>query len=259
MGTRIKATQLRATSITDLTNTTWFFNQYNLILGNATRTFSINFTSYNHNYTSLSIIPGMTSINYNGTNVYNEDDLGGWMLDDFRTITITGGSDTTNTTLISWLQTNATNQTPTPSGTNHTHLGSLSIIKKHFGDLEVIKETLNGVTIYEKGSPSPSSYQVTFTASDNWSSQSSGYVKIYDGQDNTGTLLLDQTPANKSAYPITLEVTSGYCAIYVYGPSTLGLWLSSNDYEDSPAGLGYWRYTIDKDGTIDISITDFDD
>lgn len=84
-------------------------------------------------------------------------------------------------------------------------------------------------------------------------------MKIYDGQDLTGTLLLNQTPANKSAYPITLEVKSGYCAIDVYGPSTMGLWVSSNDYADGPSGLGYFRYTTDKDGTIDISITDFDD
>lgn len=128
------------------------------------------------------------------------------------------------------------------------------------GEIYYITED-SGTYAYEKlpEKSQTQSYQVTFTASDSWSHQSLGYVKIYDGQDLTGTLLLNQTPANKSAYPITLEVTSGYCAIDVNGPSTLGLWLSSNDYADGPSGLGYFRYTIDKDGTIDISITDFDD
>ena len=32
-----------------------------------------------------------------------------------------------------------------------TQIGDLSIIKKHFGDLEIIKEVLNGTTIYEAG------------------------------------------------------------------------------------------------------------
>lgn len=104
------------------------------------------------------------------------------------------------------------------------------------------------------------SYQVTFTASGTWTNQSLGYVKIYDGPNTTGTLLLDQTPANKSAYPITLEVSSGYCCVDLYGPAPApGTDVTSNDYADSPSGLGYWQFAIDKDGTINIEIYDFDD
>lgn len=129
------------------------------------------------------------------------------------------------------------------------------------GEIYYITED-SGTYAYEKlpEKAQTQSYQVTFTASDSWSHQGKGYVKIYDGEDILGTLLLDQTPANKSLYPITLGITSGYCSIQVYGPSTLGLWLSSDDFVDSTiSGAGWFRFTIDKDGTIDISITDFDD
>lgn len=159
MGTRIKATQLTASSVSDLTNTTWVFNS-GVYVTSAFNTIYINFNSYHNNYTSISFNNNMGTLKYNNTIVYDEENIGGWMLEDFQEITITGGNDVTNSQFISWLEENATNITPTPSGTNHTHLGSLSIIKKHFGDLEVIKETLNGVTIYEKGSPAPSSNQV---------------------------------------------------------------------------------------------------
>lgn len=104
------------------------------------------------------------------------------------------------------------------------------------------------------------SHQVTITADGAWANEQLGYVKIYDGQDTTGTPLLDQTPANKSAYPITLEITSGYCSIDINGPALApGTDVSSDDYANSPSGLGYWQFTIDKDGSLNIYIGDFDD
>ena len=172
MGTRIKATQLRTSSVSDLTNTTWIINNSpDVQVTMSEETYNITFTSNNSTFVRLGIVydigsdmgdgPLNQGLNYyydsySSDKVYNSR-TNIWNNDAYKTIEITGGEDVTNSTLISWLQTNATQQTPPePSGTNHTHLGSLSIIKKHFGDLEVIKETLNGVTIYEKGSPSPS-------------------------------------------------------------------------------------------------------
>lgn len=129
------------------------------------------------------------------------------------------------------------------------------------GEIYYITED-SGTYDYEKlpEKSSAQSYQVTFTASGTWTNQSLGYVKIYDGQDTTGTLLLDQNPALKSAYPITLTISSGYCCVDLYGPAFApGTDVTSEDYGNSPSGLGYWQFTIDKDGSLDIYIGDFDD
>ena len=179
MGTRIKATQLRTSSISDLTNTTWIINNSpDVQVTMSEEIYNISFNSNNTSFVKFGIVydigsdtgdgPLNQGLNYyydsySSDKVYNSR-TNIWNNDAYKTIEITGGTDVTNATLISWLEANATNITPEPSGTNHTHLGSLSIIKKHFGDLEVIKETLNGVTIYEKGSPSPS--LISFTIAD---------------------------------------------------------------------------------------------
>ena len=129
------------------------------------------------------------------------------------------------------------------------------------GEIYYITED-SGTYTYEKlpEKSSAQSYQVTFTADGAWANEIYGGVKIYDGQDTTGTLLLDQNPANKSAFPMTLTITSGYCSIELYGnalsPSTE---VTSDDYADSPSGLGYWQFTIDKDGSLNMFVGDFDD
>lgn len=117
-----------------------------------------------------------------------------------------------------------------------------------------------------ESSPTPSSYSVTFTASGNWSSSSQGSIAIIDGQDTSGTELFYQNPANKLAYPITLSVSSGYCCILFCGPFIDPEEATSNDYTIVETQMieykgVYWYChiaTIDKDGTIDINIGDFD-
>ena len=90
--------------ISDLTGTTWRFNlsiEY-FNVGSAT----INFTSNNNNYTIIRIYPSIDhdfSLRYGSTNVYD----GGWKNESYRTISITGGTDATNSDLISYIQSNA--------------------------------------------------------------------------------------------------------------------------------------------------------
>lgn len=116
-----ESTETISSIITDLTGTVWYFNE---VLEQIQESFyyNINFTSNNISYIkiswSYSSIPqaSMTlkySPNINSdTTVYN-DGVGVifdyWdNLETYRTISITGGADATNSNLISWLQDNAT-------------------------------------------------------------------------------------------------------------------------------------------------------
>ena len=100
-------------------------------------------------------------------------------------------------------------------------------------------------------------YTVTFTASNDWRNSYSGIVRIYDGDDETGTLLLEQNPADKSAFPMQFNITSGFCKIKFDGAGLWGCSINSSDF-DSIAYDGYSGiFKIDKNGTIDLSVYDF--
>lgn len=111
--------KVKAETITDLTNTTWYLNP-----SINTNTFAyINFTANNNTYTYFRCYyddeRGIRVIKYDNTTVYGNSWLDN---DNYRTIYITGGTDATNSTFISWLQANATQQTPpTPTGTQITY------------------------------------------------------------------------------------------------------------------------------------------
>ena len=133
-------------SVSDLTNTTWVFNESQTWTTDLN--YDINFTSNNTQYTKLYVYydDALDYYYYNSSvgyyNVYHYS----WINQEYRTIHITGGTAVTNTTLINWLQAHATQQLPT---TPKTMFGNLPIITKHFGNLEVIKEVLNGVVVYQ--------------------------------------------------------------------------------------------------------------
>lgn len=108
-----------------------------------------------------------------------------------------------------------------------------------------------------------SGYEVTFTASGGWINEESGYIAIYDGQDNTGTLLLEQRPANKSTFPTTVNVSSGYCYIYLSGLMILGS-ITSTYYTISDGDISdvvdFGLYVeVNKNGTINIYVSNWDD
>lgn len=117
-------------TISDLTNTTWLFNNSSLTAVDPNEeewVFDINFkyadnsTVYDTLYYTNQFEENIVAMQYSrgGTNhllVYDTEQYpgspGGWVDNDYKTITITGGEDVTNTTLIDWLQANATLQTP---------------------------------------------------------------------------------------------------------------------------------------------------
>lgn len=103
MTNNIKA---KADTITNLTNTTWLFNETLDNYSGSYRVY-INFTSNSQNYTYMTFDSEMGFIvQYDGDIVY----FSGWQDNSYRSITITSGTDATNSTLISWLQSNATQQ-----------------------------------------------------------------------------------------------------------------------------------------------------
>lgn len=125
-------------AITDLTNTTWVFNDSLAVSSSNVggQTFTISFSSANANNSAIITylrigFGGWTSsmqmyIYYypsTTTNFHNSAVLdGAWQNEGYKTITITGGTDATNATLISWLQSNATQVTLVNSTTLETTL-----------------------------------------------------------------------------------------------------------------------------------------
>lgn len=97
------------TQVSDLTGTTW---EFNITISNYdSGVYNINFSSNEQQFTYIQYTDIGTdgAIYYNSTRVYvNEFPPYSWIDGAYRTITITGGTDATNATLIAWLENNAT-------------------------------------------------------------------------------------------------------------------------------------------------------
>lgn len=132
--------------VTDLTNTTWLFNE--IIDATSCPTAYINFESYGGTYYGIGFLfsgpslraggntpspsePTITGLNYTmegqdpglaiGAVVYSYHDAAGswqWVDETARTIEITGGTDATNSNFIAWLENNATQAVPLPTIVN---------------------------------------------------------------------------------------------------------------------------------------------
>lgn len=111
-----KITQVSPSTITDLSGTTWVFNNIldfsDFDSSQAPYYFYINFESNETNFEHLLIqYPSNErewEVYYNGSSVYLID---GWQFTEDKTISIIDGTDVTNTDLIDWLKNNATLQT----------------------------------------------------------------------------------------------------------------------------------------------------
>lgn len=115
--------------ITDLTGTTWYFNEtLTNMPSDSTIVYALNYTTNNDSSTSLTLTAARLLYNpsnsgpvdYDGYVFINGMGLPcGWgkcndltsaftSIPAYRTITVTGGTDATNTDLIAWIQANAT-------------------------------------------------------------------------------------------------------------------------------------------------------
>lgn len=100
-------------AITDLTGTKWLFNE--TLISSSEFSYSIDFKDLTDEnlYDALNHqIVQMMEMEYNWLNYSNQDvydfSTSTWINDVYKTIEITGGTDVTNATLISWLERNAT-------------------------------------------------------------------------------------------------------------------------------------------------------
>ena len=172
--------KVKADTISNLTNTVWCFNFE--ISATLDTNFSINFTNNNNNYSHLGVgkdINGGTRNNrlyYDSTTVYNAYSGDYWLSLNYRTITITGGADVTNTNLINWLNLNAENQTPIQTDTR--------ILYKYWAPYGIIRMNDNQVI-----SDNDIQYTVLFNE----------FTSSYDETTQTGLIfkgvLTEQDPA----------------------------------------------------------------
>lgn len=101
-------------SVSTLAGTTWVINLTPVI--SFSDSYGINFTSNSNSYDRLPLDPTSIYFLYFGgedfpsraDEAYNSID--GWTNANYRTISITGGSDATNSTLIAWFEANAVRQ-----------------------------------------------------------------------------------------------------------------------------------------------------
>ena len=134
-------------AVTDLTNTKWLLNDSPSFLSSGS--YSVNFISNLETFNDLSYTYAsrpefIRELYYNSIVKYS---LGsGWVDSNYRTIEITGGTDVTNTNLISWLTANATQITSGGS----MYLGTSNISKMYLGQNEVSKVYLGQDLVYEK-------------------------------------------------------------------------------------------------------------
>lgn len=212
------------------------------------------------------------------------------------TIEFTGGTDATNANLIAWLEANGTLTAPIQANTytlTHTLTnltkGNITLqitpdngysLPASSSDITVTNGTIvsynnqtgvlviNGddtTTISCECPTAPSGYSVTFTASNSWNGSSKAYIYIYDGSwmdPQNALLLLEQHPADKYAFPMTLQVSSGVCGINIHAIQIAGRIVSNdyniNDYTGLSPSYNNNIY-IDKDGTINLDINDWAD
>lgn len=144
----------RLNETTDLTGTTWVINsEPSLPAGYGA--FSINFTTNNEDKVLLRIGEDIDegepasgwlvyeNASYQSNPVY----VGSWSNENYRTINITGGTDTTNNSLISWLLANATQSgggEDTPEITGLTmSLNKRYDFRKWFGEVDPLTGVVN--------------------------------------------------------------------------------------------------------------------
>lgn len=143
--------------VSDLTGTKWLLNSS---LNLSSTSYEINFVSNDSDYAYFAIGTAPSSkdpiayelayFTYSSSigNAVYEGYSAEWSSQVYRTIEITGGTDATNSTLISWLQNNAT-QVIEPTETNTFSIGSLSVANVYFGLLQVNKIYLGNSLVWE--------------------------------------------------------------------------------------------------------------
>ena len=130
-------------AVTDLTGTTWVINTrpYGTSISLGSINASINFTSNNTNYSRIFIpieddlVDGTEVLLYDNQQAYRNR---AWYNEAYKTISITGGTDATNTNLINWLEANATQQTTPRKSVDLTTLPGWSSLSSGSHSIKIV-------------------------------------------------------------------------------------------------------------------------
>lgn len=267
------ATQIEL-DINDLTNTVWKFNDgvsipylvYIPSIGEyGSEVFNLNFTSNNEQFASLSWWNDSDFyamlMDFGDENVVATD--GEFYDESYQTIEITGGSDATNPFLINFLLMNAEQVVPTPTKTF-----DLSTLQLSAGTHEIkVKARASGYrdsnfsnsVNYNVIAPVGGTVVLTITEDE---IRYKSYFRVYDGQDDTGTLLFESTGQVATPSPQTLNCQSGYLyfdlsggLVAIFGgiTTTGGVEVLPHDYDDE------FVCVVNSNGTIAIDDLHWDD
>lgn len=210
-------------AITDLTGTTWYFNTSINITNTITK--SINFYSNHEYYTSIKVVEEYGyDVLYYGTNmVYDGVNSNPWHYgSDYRTIKILGGTNSTDSTLIAWIQNNATLiGEPTVYLTNSSDISFITEAVKAKGGTtsaltyplgiatainNIVTTTPTGTkTITTSGSTDVKNYAYAYVAALNFPTTAAAT--------STGSVIAAITPGSNKSY---INIPSGFNSINRY-------------------------------------------
>ena len=253
-------------SVSDLTNTKWVFNNM-ISLSLGVYNYAINFVSNNTNFSRLAWDP-QSGLNYNNTEAFS-DLSGGWTNTAYRIIQITDGTDATNSTLISWLEENAT-QAPVVdlTGTEWVFNDQVNVWDNGYpyGDFDIdfssngsnyatiyfaaIYDDVSGMllntvqynatTVFGKAeSPVPSPVPIPQVA---WIQEGYKTISISSGSDVTNPSLIEVLSKNatlQTATQLSVDLTtlSGWSDVSA-GSHTLKVKAKATGYRDSALSSG---------------------
>lgn len=177
-------------TVSDLTGTKWVLGLYPVI---PTASYNLSFSSNGSSYSTFVFQGNSDKIKYDADTAYN-DELGGWQNEAYRIIEITGGTDATNTTLIGWLATYAT-QVPVADLTDtewtirDDAVNAISENASYTISFSSNSTNYSGISIAKSGSIPTSSWHIdydndeTYNAIDGWANESYRTIGITGGTD----------------------------------------------------------------------------
>jgi len=207
--------------ISDLTGTKWVINDSPTITSGY-GTFSLTFSGEYEDMTGLAI--GYNKRNYTtggdlvaGNNLFFLGDIGGSYSVEGALLSITGGTDATNATLISWLEANATQQGGSQLTVDMSTLTGWDALSSGSHTVQIVAKATgyrdSEPTVAVSFTKAPSGYNVRVQGVIDYT----GSVTIYDGMTPNDLKLVDYENKSSFTFDETVLCTSGYLDVDARG------------------------------------------